>query len=150
MPLPPNVSLTQISLTMVEVSGWASEPFVMTQASALKSLERIRSRRAQYETPQEYERHLSVYVEAMRMMEWEIPDDPNAPIDPIEPVVEPLVAVEPPPVMTPATSPGTLPGTQTEPNTTPADDTTPTKPNPSDPVVKPKLSWVDRMSASET
>ena len=108
MVLPDKVSLTQVSPTMVLVSGWASEPFEMTEASARKSLERVRSRRATY-APGEYEKHLAVYVEAFRLMGWEIPEDKNAPVPPSTPPAPQAAPVDPTP---PQTALVAQPGTQ--------------------------------------
>ena len=101
MTLPPNVSLKQVSPTMVEVSGWASEPFVMTEGSAKKSLERVRSRRSTY-SPEDYTRHLSLYVDVFALMGWDIPVDPNAPIPEAEPVPATKEAVAAPNVQSEA------------------------------------------------
>ena len=111
MELPDKVSLQQVSPTMVQVSGWASEPFVMTEDSARRNLERVRSRRSSYASPAEYERHLSVPVEVMKMMGWEIPEDKNAVPEPQtapqtqSEVIKPLDSAHPEPQAAPQTEP---------------------------------------------
>lgn len=141
MQLPYNVSLVPQGDYAVEVRGWASEPFVMTAVSALKSLERVRSRRSSYDTPSDYERHLSVYVEAMRMMGWEIPDDPDAVAEPVPPET-PQVA----PQVTPQVAP------QVEP-AEPAVPAVPAEPTGHIPVettsTSTRESWADRIPEDE-
>lgn len=110
MALPDKVSLLQVSPTMVQVSGWASDPFTMTEASAQKSLERVRARRASYSAV-EFEKHLSLYTEVFKLMGWEIPEDKSAPppeptppapqVVPVVPVVPSAPPVEPTPVVEP-------------------------------------------------
>jgi len=146
--LPDKVNLLQVSPTMVQVSGWASEPFVMTEASAGRNLERVRSRRSTYATVEEYERHLSVPVEAMRLMGWEIPEDKNAPVPtPVAPTPpqaavpeqsEPAVVPNPEP-KEPQTAPQMEFDFQREPPLPGPARTTPVHPGP-------EKSWVEKMA----
>ena len=112
--MPDGMSIAKVSEGLVEVRGLSQEPFLLTESSARKSLERIRSKRATHEAGQ-YQRRLSIYVEAFRLMGWAIPDDPNAPVESI-PVESPadtaaqalatVVPVVKPPVEPPVEPPG--------------------------------------------
>ena len=152
MGLPANVTVIQVSPEMVQVSGWATEPFVMTEASARRNLERVRSRRASYATPADYERHLSVPLEAMRLMGWEVPPDqsvvppkpeaavaPAAPATPASPDVHPPALPAPPAVAVEPT-----PATQME-----FRFDEPAKPSPAEGSGDGGKSWVDEMVSSE-
>ena len=135
---------------MIEVSGWASEPFVMTEVSARKSLERVRSRRSQY-SPEDYERHLSVYVEAFKLMEWEIPADPNAPIPeavqtPVEPVAAKKEQLEgEKPSILPSAEPVAAPEPVSDPLAVPLEPPIPGPVKRDGPIQGPEKTWVEKM-----
>lgn len=107
MSLPSNVRLNKVSDFTVEVHGWASDPFSMTESSAKKSLERVRSRKAQYE-PDVYERNISLYTEVFALMGWSYPEEPqSAPevqSEPEKPAIQPPAEPQAAPEVQPGAS----------------------------------------------
>lgn len=101
MALPVQVTLTVVG-EMVEVRGWTQEPFLLTQQSALKNFERVLSRRSKYASKEEFERHLSIPVEAMKLKGWEVPPIPESPV-----VSVPIAGQSPVPSAQPA-QPGVI------------------------------------------
>ncbi len=88
------IAYKKIDDRLVEIHGWASDPFVVTEASSKDALHRIFSRRASFNpavynaTPEEYVKRISLYAGARAMMGWaEIPDAYGV-VAPVEPPVQ--------------------------------------------------------------